>query len=105
MCATFLQQWPAENTQAIVTSPALQLQGFPNHQVGSMQDLIGYMLGKGKTSPWWRSHPLAPAGLIGSCSGHRALVASAETVPQFSLAFFLGTDALQMQYKLLIECT
>ncbi|MGH0141307.1 UNVERIFIED_CONTAM: hypothetical protein FKN15_073694 [Acipenser sinensis] len=42
--ATFLQQWPAENTQAIVTSPALQLQGFPNHQVGSMQDLIGYML-------------------------------------------------------------
>ncbi|XP_041114421.1 uncharacterized protein SCO4629-like [Polyodon spathula] len=43
--ATFLQQWPGENTQAIVTSPEVQLQSFPNHQVGSMQDLIGYMLG------------------------------------------------------------
>ncbi|XP_041081508.1 uncharacterized protein SCO4629-like [Polyodon spathula] len=69
--ATFLQQWPGENTQAIVTSPKVQLQGFSNCQVGSMQDLIRYMLGNRKASPWWRSHPLAPKCLSTPAAGDK----------------------------------
>ncbi|XP_069099244.1 uncharacterized protein SCO4629-like isoform X1 [Pleurodeles waltl] len=48
--ATFLQQWPGdkENTRALVASPELSIEQYPNESVGSMADLIGYMLGVGK---------------------------------------------------------
>lgn len=45
--ATFLRQWPGdkENTWALATSPELSIEQYPNESVGSMTDLIGYMLG------------------------------------------------------------
>ncbi|XP_036388412.1 uncharacterized protein SCO4629-like [Megalops cyprinoides] len=45
--ATFLRQWPGEkeNTHAIVTSPCTDFAQYPHPTVGTVHDLIGYMLG------------------------------------------------------------
>ncbi|XP_078274836.1 uncharacterized protein SCO4629-like isoform X3 [Rhinoraja longicauda] len=44
--ATYLRQWPEdkENVQAIVTSPIMELDEYPNKHVGNMDNLIEYML-------------------------------------------------------------
>lgn len=44
--ATYLRQWPEdkENVQAIVTSPIMELEDYPNKHVGNMDNLIEYML-------------------------------------------------------------
>ncbi|XP_051887611.1 mitochondrial ribosome-associated GTPase 2 isoform X2 [Pristis pectinata] len=44
--ATYLRQWPEdkENVQAIVTSPTMELDEYPNKHVGNMDNLIEYML-------------------------------------------------------------
>ncbi|XP_007903349.2 uncharacterized protein SCO4629-like [Callorhinchus milii] len=44
--ATYLCQWPGdkENVQVIVTSPPMELDYYPNQSVGTLVDLIGYML-------------------------------------------------------------
>uniref|UniRef100_UPI00398F37D2 uncharacterized protein SCO4629-like n=1 Tax=Pristiophorus japonicus TaxID=55135 RepID=UPI00398F37D2 len=45
--ATYLKQWPQDegSVQAVVTSPIMELDDFPNEHVGNMNNLIGFMLG------------------------------------------------------------
>lgn len=42
--ATFMQQWPGEQIEIMVTSPQLSFAEYPNHEI-SQEDVINIMLG------------------------------------------------------------